>query len=91
MVKIRLKRIGARKRPFYRIVVANSTAARNGKFIEIIGTYDPCSTTQAPMVIINEEKARKWLQNGAQPSDTVRALLSKQGISNSKEVLPSTA
>ncbi len=77
-VKIRLKRIGAKKRPFYRIVVANSTAARNGRFIEVIGTYDPC--VDPPAVRLDDEKALRWLGHGAQPSDTARALLKKQGI-----------
>jgi len=77
-VKIRLKRIGAKKSPFYRIVVADSRFPRDGRFIEEIGTYDPLKDPAA--VRIDEEAAKKWLSNGAQPTDTVRALLKKQGI-----------
>ncbi|EMT46927.1 MULTISPECIES: 30S ribosomal protein S16 [Anoxybacillus] len=77
-VKIRLKRMGAKKSPFYRIVVADSRSPRDGRFIETIGTYNPL--TEPAEVKINEELALKWLQNGAKPSDTVRNLLSKQGI-----------
>ncbi|MBB5323700.1 small subunit ribosomal protein S16 [Anoxybacillus tepidamans] len=77
-VKIRLKRMGAKKSPFYRIVVADSRSPRDGRFIETIGTYNP--VTEPAEVKINEELALKWLQNGAKPSDTVRNLLSKQGI-----------
>lgn len=77
-VKIRLKRIGAKKAPFYRVVVADSRSPRDGKFIEEIGTYNP--VTQPAEVKIDEESVLKWLHNGAQPSDTVRNLLSKQGI-----------
>jgi small subunit ribosomal protein S16 len=77
-VKIRLKRMGAKKSPFYRIVVADSRSPRDGRFIETIGTYNPL--TEPAQININEELALKWLQNGAKPSDTVRNLLSKQGI-----------
>lgn len=77
-VKIRLKRIGAKKAPFYRIVVADSRSPRDGRFIEEVGTYNP--VTQPAEVKINEESILEWLRNGAQPSDTVRNLLSKQGI-----------
>lgn len=77
-VKIRLKRIGAKKAPFYRIVVADSRSPRDGRIIEEIGTYNPIS--KPAQVSINEETAVKWMQNGAQPSDTVRNLFSKQGI-----------
>jgi small subunit ribosomal protein S16 len=77
-VKIRLKRIGAKKRPFYRVVVANSTEARDGRFIDTIGTYDPC--VNPPAVKLDEEKALRWLGHGAQPTDITRALLRKQGI-----------
>lgn len=77
-VKLRLKRAGAKRDPFYRIVAADSRAPRDGRFIEIIGHYDP--TTQPATVKIDEEKVLKWLGVGAQPSDTVRNLLSKQGI-----------
>ena len=78
MVKIRLTRGGAKKKPFYRIVVADSRAARDGKFIEILGTYDPLKDPAE--VKINEEKAKKWISDGAKPADTVRALLKKQNI-----------
>ena len=77
-VKIRLKRMGAKKVPFYRIVVADSRSPRDGKFIETIGTYD--STRTPADVKIDEEKALAWMGNGAQPTDTVRNLFIKQGI-----------
>jgi small subunit ribosomal protein S16 len=76
-VRIRLKRMGAKKRPFYRIVVADSRAPRDGKFIEEIGYYNPM--TDPIELKVDGEKARKWIENGAQPSDTVRALLKKSG------------
>ena len=78
MLKIRLRRMGAKKAPFYRIVVADSRYPRDGRFIEEVGYYDP---TKEPSVIkIDEEKAKTWLANGAQPTDTVKALLKIQGI-----------
>lgn len=77
-VRIRLKRIGAHKAPFYRVVVSDSRSPRDGRFIEEIGTYNPVA--QPAQVNIDEEKALKWLQNGAQASDTVRNLLSKAGV-----------
>ncbi len=77
-VKLRMTRMGAKKRPFYRIVAADSRSPRDGRFIELLGTYNPC-TNQA-QVNLKEEEILKWLNNGAQPSDTVRNLLSKQGI-----------
>lgn len=77
-VRIRLKRIGAHKAPFYRVVVSDSRSPRDGRFIEEIGTYNPL--TQPAAVNLDEEKALKWLQNGAQASDTVRSLFSKAGI-----------
>ncbi|MEA4815915.1 MAG: 30S ribosomal protein S16 [Lachnospiraceae bacterium] len=77
-VRIRLKRLGAKKAPFYRIVVADSRVSRNGKSIEEIGFYDP---TKDPVVLkVDAEAATKWLNTGAQPSDTVRALLKKAGV-----------
>ena len=77
-VKLRLKRMGAKKRPFYRVVAADARSPRDGKFIEEIGYYDP---TKNPAVTnIKEDLAMKWLSNGAIPTDTVRALLSKEGI-----------
>lgn len=78
MVKLRIQRFGAKKRPFYRIVAADSRFPRDGRFIEIVGTYNPL--TEPAEIKINEEKALKWLNNGAQPTDTVRSLLSRQGI-----------
>ena len=75
MVKIRLRRMGAKKAPFYRIVVADSAAPRDGKFIEEIGTYNPLAT---PSIInVDAERAQYWVKNGAQPTDTVKALLKK--------------
>ena len=76
--RIRLKRMGAHKAPFYRVVVSDSRSPRDGRFIEEIGTYNP--VTQPAVVNIDEEKALKWLQTGAQASDTVRSLFSKAGI-----------
>jgi len=70
--------MGAKKRPFFRVVVANSTEARDGRFIETIGHYDPCANP--PVVKIDAEKALRWLGHGAQPTDITRALLKKQGI-----------
>ena len=77
MVKIRLKRMGAHKKPFYRVVVADSRTPRNGRFIEEIGTYDPLKDPAE--IKIDNEAAQKWLANGAQPTDTVRRLLKKSG------------
>lgn len=77
-VKLRLKRMGAKKRPFYRVVAADSRSPRDGRFIEVVGTYNPI--TEPAEVKINEELALKWLNNGAIPTDTVRDLFSKQGI-----------
>ena len=77
-VKIRLRRMGAKKAPFYRVVVADSRFPRDGRFIEEVGYYDP---TKEPSVIkIDGEKAKKWIANGAQPTDTVRALLKKTEV-----------
>lgn len=76
-VKIRLKRMGMRKMPFYRIVVADSRSPRDGRFIEEIGHYDP---RQNPAeIVVDNESAKKWLATGAQPTETVRALLKKSG------------
>ena len=77
-VKLRLKRMGAKKRPFYRIVAADSRSPRDGRFIEVVGTYNPI--TEPAEVKVNEALALKWLQNGAIPTDTVRDLLRKQGV-----------
>lgn len=76
-VKIRLKRMGAKKSPFYRVVVADSRYPRDGRFIEEIGTYNPLTDPSA--INIDSEKAQKWLENGAQPTDTVKILLKKVG------------
>ena len=78
MVKIRLKRIGAKKAPFYRVVVADGRYARDGRFIEEIGYYNPMTTPAE--VKIDAEKATAWIGKGAQPTDTVRALLNKSEI-----------
>jgi len=77
-VKIRLKRIGTHKKPFYRVVVADSRFPRDGRFIEMIGTYDPLKKTATTMV--DQEKTLAWLKKGAIPTDTVKSLLSKLGI-----------
>ena len=77
-VKIRLKRMGMKKKPFYRVVVADIHSPRDGRFIEEIGYYDPM--TEPATVKIDAEKAQQWIKNGAQPSDTVRSLLKKSGI-----------
>ncbi len=76
-VKMRLKRMGAKARPFYRIVVADSRSPRDGRFIETVGTYNPIAKDE--QVKIDEEKTLQWLGNGAQPTDTVKNLLSKNG------------
>ncbi|MBR6712534.1 MAG: 30S ribosomal protein S16 [Selenomonadaceae bacterium] len=78
VVKIRLNRMGAKRQPFYRIVVADSRSPRDGRFIEIVGNYDP--TKNPAIVNVDEEKVIAWIKNGAQPTDTVRSLLSKKGI-----------
>ena len=78
MVKIRLRRVGAKKAPCYRVVVADSRYPRNGRFIEEIGTYNPL--TDPSEIKIDGERALAWIKNGAQPSDTVKALLKKAGI-----------
>jgi small subunit ribosomal protein S16 len=70
--------MGAKKKPFYRLVVANSTSPRDGRFIDTLGHYDP--TTEPPTLKVDAEKANKWLKNGAQPTDIARALLKKEGI-----------
>ena len=78
MVKIRLRRMGAKKAPFYRIVVADARSPRDGRCIEEIGTYNPL--TQPATVNVDVEKAQAWIKNGAQPTDTVKILLKKSGI-----------
>jgi len=77
-VKIRLRRMGAKKAPFYRIVVADSRYPRDGRFIEEIGYVNPM--TNPPEVKLDSEKARQWIKNGAQPTDTVKDILKKQGV-----------
>lgn len=77
-VKIRLRRMGAKKAPFYRVVVADSRYPRDGRFIEEIGYYDP--TKEPSVVKVDAEKAKTWISNGAQPTDTVKVILKKEGI-----------
>lgn len=77
-VKIRLTRMGSKKKPYYRINVADSRAPRDGRFIETVGTYNPL--TDPETVTLKEEKVMNWLNNGAQPSDTVRNILSRNGV-----------
>jgi len=76
-VKIRLRRMGAKKKPFYRIIVADSRSPRDGRFIEEIGTYDPLK--EPSEIKVDAEKAKQWIANGAQPTETVKALLKKAG------------
>ena len=78
MVKIRLRRMGAKKNPYYRIVVADSRSPRDGRCIEELGTYDPLANPAA--ITVGAEKAQTWIKNGAQPTDTVRGLLKKAGV-----------
>jgi small subunit ribosomal protein S16 len=78
MVKIRLRRMGAKKQPTYRFVVADARAPRDGRFIEILGHYNP--RTEPRTVVVDEAKAREWLNKGAQPSETVRRLFAEKGI-----------
>ena len=78
MVKIRLRRMGAKKAPYYRIVVADARAPRDGRCIEEIGTYNPL--TQPATITVDAEKAQTWIKNGAQPTDTVRGLLKNAGV-----------
>ena len=78
MVKIRLRRMGAKKAPYYRIVVADSRSPRDGRCIEEIGTYNPLTTPAT--VTVDAEKAQQWIKNGAQPTDTVKSLLKKANV-----------
>ncbi len=78
MVKIRLARFGAHKKPFYRVIVADSRARRNGPFIEILGTYDPLK--EPSEIKLDMEKAKAWLQKGAQPTDTAKKLMQRAGL-----------
>lgn len=82
-VKIRLTRLGDKKSPFYRVIVADSRSPRDGKFIDIIGTYNPL--TNPAEIKIDNEKARQWIKNGAQPTDTARNLLVKSGAIEAKK------
>ena len=77
-VKMRLRRLGAKKAPFYRVIVADSRSPRDGRFIEEIGYYNPL--TEPADIKIDAEKAKKWIANGAQPTETVKSLLKKSGI-----------
>ena len=77
-VKMRLRRMGAKKAPFYRVIVADSRSPRDGRFIEEIGHYNP--RREPVEIVINEERAKVWLKNGAQPTETVKSLLKKSGI-----------
>ena len=78
MVKTRLRRMGAKKAPYYRIIVADSRSPRDGRCIEEIGTYDPL--TEPATIAVDAEKAQQWIKNGAQPTDTVKALLKKANV-----------
>ena len=78
MVKIRLRRMGAKKAPYYRIIVADSRSPRDGRCIKEIGTYDPL--TEPATITVDAEKAQQWIKNGAQPTDTVKALLKKANV-----------
>lgn len=78
MVKMRLKRVGAKKKPFYRIIIADERSPRDGKFIEQLGTYDPLA--EPSIISIDADKAKVWLKNGAQPTETVRKLLKIAGV-----------
>ena len=82
MVKIRLRRMGAKKAPYYRIIVADSRSPRDGRCIEEIGTYDPL--TEPATIAVDAEKAQQWIKNGAQPTDTVKALLKKANVLGSR-------
>ena len=77
-VKLRLKRMGSKQKPFYRIVAADARSPRDGKFLETVGTYDPIKGSE--FVTVKEDRVLYWMQNGAIPTDTVRSILSKQGI-----------
>ena len=82
-VKIRLRRMGKKKAPFYRVVVADSRKSRDGEYVDLVGTYNPL--TQPEEVKIDVEKAQQWIKNGAQPTDTVKALLVKSGAIEAKK------
>ena len=85
-VKLRLRRMGAKKRPFYRVVVADSRSPRDGRFIETVGTYNPL--TNPPTTTLNSEKVRKWLSNGAQPTEAVERILRWNGLVDPRTPVP---
>ena len=87
MVKLRLQRYGKNKAPFYRVVATDSRNPRDGRFIEIIGTYHPTSKIDGDQIKINEELALKWLKNGAKPTDTVKSIFTQLGINQKFEAL----
>jgi small subunit ribosomal protein S16 len=89
MVKIRLRRMGAKKQPTYRFVVCDAKSPRDGAFIEILGHYNP--RTEPKTVVINEEKVKAWLAKGAQPSDPVRRLLAERGLVEKAPIYPKKA
>lgn len=89
MVKLRLRRMGAKKRPSYRIVAADSRSPRDGAFIEVVGFYDPI--TDPATINVNLDRARHWLSVGAQPTETVRSLLKKAGVYNTEPVAAAEA
>lgn len=89
MVKIRLRRVGAKKQPSYRIVIANSTSPRDGRFLEVIGHYNP--RTEPETVVVNVERARYWLGHGAQPTEAVTRMLKKAGAYDAAPVVASEA
>ena len=84
--RIRLRRVGRKKLPLYRIVVADQESPRDGRFIEIIGTYNPKGTTAAAKIQVDADKARQWIQQGATPSDTVQSLLKQAGVFKAAQV-----
>ena len=86
MLRIRLRRVGKKKQPAYRVVVADARSPRDGRFVEVIGLYDPL--TNPPTININEERAREWLRKGAQPSETAAQLLKRKGISAAAPAAP---
>ncbi|MEM5947869.1 30S ribosomal protein S16 [Spirochaetia bacterium 38H-sp] len=79
-VRIRLKRFGTKKRPYYRIVVADSQTPRDGRVLDEVGLYHPIEKDEEKQIVVKEDKVKKWLENGAQPSDTVKRLLNKKNI-----------
>jgi small subunit ribosomal protein S16 len=89
VLKIRLRRVGKKKRPAYRVVVADARAPRDGRFVDILGLYDPL--TDPPTVTLNEEKTRMWLNRGAQPTETTASLLKRKGIRKDSPAATATA